>query len=94
MEGLPLPADSSQPEGDRAFSHWAAESATSGWVSVAFAEQPTKMVPAEAVLGGIEDASGGCERPKPVQIAPSRVCNEVDAVWRLQSGDRALAKSR
>eukprot|EP00983_Pelagomonas_calceolata_P070887 1150964-Pelagomonas_calceolata.AAC.1 len=39
--------------------HWAVESASPGFVSVAFAEQPGKMVPAEAVLGGVDDASGG-----------------------------------
>lgn len=30
-------------------------------VSVSFAEQPGKMVPAEAVLGGMDDAIGECE---------------------------------
>jgi hypothetical protein len=54
------------------------ESASAGYVSVAFAEQPGRMVPAEAIIGGVEDTSGECvcwawrlsvvivERPGPV----------------------------
>ncbi|KAF5838320.1 hypothetical protein DUNSADRAFT_3052 [Dunaliella salina] len=51
-------ANSTSQDSDAgAMAHWAVESESPGYVSVAFAEEPGRMVPSEAVLGGVDDAS-------------------------------------